>query len=87
MSCRMSQDWWNSRTISVYWKNWNLPVHQWMLRHLCKHFPRHSINLYCPPLSLTKHAYIVDIRLSAGECACPEAHRDHRGVPVLGPPA
>lgn len=28
------KDWWNSRNISVYWKNWNLPVHHWMLRHL-----------------------------------------------------
>ena len=28
------KDWWNARTISVYWKNWNLPVHNWMLRHL-----------------------------------------------------
>ena len=30
------KDWWNSRNISGYWKNWNLPVHHWMLRHLCK---------------------------------------------------
>ncbi len=28
------KDWWNSRTIEIYWRNWNLPVHNWMLRHL-----------------------------------------------------
>lgn len=28
------KDWWNSRNISGYWKNWNLPVHNFLLRHL-----------------------------------------------------
>ena len=28
------RDWWNARTIESYWRNWNLPVHHWMLRHL-----------------------------------------------------
>ena len=28
------KDWWNSRTIESYWRNWNLPVHHWMLRHM-----------------------------------------------------
>ena len=28
------RDWWNARTIETYWRNWNLPVHHWMLRHL-----------------------------------------------------
>ena len=30
------KDWWNARTIETYWRNWNLPVHHWCLRHLCK---------------------------------------------------
>lgn len=30
-------DWWNSRTLGEYWKNWNLPVHNWLLRHV--YFP------------------------------------------------
>ena len=29
-------DWWNARTIESYWRNWNIPVHCWMLRHLCR---------------------------------------------------
>ncbi len=28
------KDWWNARTIETYWRHWNLPVHNWMLRHL-----------------------------------------------------
>ena len=28
------KDWWNSRTIGVYWRTWNMPVHSWMVRHL-----------------------------------------------------
>jgi diacylglycerol O-acyltransferase-1 len=27
-------DWWNARTIDIYWRNWNMPVHSWCLRHL-----------------------------------------------------
>jgi diacylglycerol O-acyltransferase 1 len=30
-------DWWNSRTLGEYWRKWNLPVHNWLLRHV--HFP------------------------------------------------
>lgn len=30
------RDWWNSRTVETYWRLWNIPVHNWMLRHLCK---------------------------------------------------
>ena len=28
------KDWWNSRTIGVYWRTWNMPVHSWMVRHM-----------------------------------------------------
>lgn len=28
------KDWWNARTIDIYWRNWNIPVHNWILRHL-----------------------------------------------------
>ncbi|KAH9421690.1 Diacylglycerol O-acyltransferase 1 [Dermatophagoides pteronyssinus] len=27
-------DWWNSRTISEFWRRWNLPIHRWLKRHL-----------------------------------------------------
>jgi diacylglycerol O-acyltransferase-1 len=31
------REWWNARTIEEYWRNWNLPVHYWMVRHFCKY--------------------------------------------------
>lgn len=37
------RDWWNARTVEIYWRLWNLPVHSWMLRHLCKCFSYLSI--------------------------------------------
>ncbi|XP_060516506.1 diacylglycerol O-acyltransferase 1 [Cylas formicarius] len=27
-------DWWNSNNIDIFWRNWNLPVHRWAVRHL-----------------------------------------------------
>lgn len=31
------KEWWNSRTLGEYWRTWNLPVHNWLLRHV--YFP------------------------------------------------
>ena len=27
-------DWWNSTTFGEYWRKWNLPVHNWLTRHI-----------------------------------------------------
>ncbi|GIY88053.1 diacylglycerol O-acyltransferase 1 [Caerostris darwini] len=27
-------DWWNSESVQYFWRNWNVPVHQWCVRHL-----------------------------------------------------
>ncbi|KAK2080625.1 hypothetical protein QBZ16_000479 [Prototheca wickerhamii] len=37
------KEWWNATTIGEYWRLWNQPVHQWMLRHC--YFPcvRHGV--------------------------------------------
>jgi diacylglycerol O-acyltransferase-1 len=35
------KSWWNSSTLSEYWRLWNMPVHKWMLRHV--YFP--AINM------------------------------------------
>eukprot|EP00240_Pyramimonas_obovata_P003049 CAMPEP_0118923662 /NCGR_PEP_ID=MMETSP1169-20130426/2102_1 /TAXON_ID=36882 /ORGANISM="Pyramimonas obovata, Strain CCMP722" /LENGTH=671 /DNA_ID=CAMNT_0006864679 /DNA_START=317 /DNA_END=2332 /DNA_ORIENTATION=- len=37
------RDWWNARNIEEYWRLWNMPVHQWFVRHV-----------YFPCLHLTK---------------------------------
>jgi diacylglycerol O-acyltransferase 1 len=29
-------DWWNAETVSQFWKNWNIPVHHFCLRHIYK---------------------------------------------------
>jgi diacylglycerol O-acyltransferase-1 len=41
------REWWNARTIEEYWRNWNLPVHYWMVRHLCKLMPMPFLPLSC----------------------------------------
>ena len=28
------RDWWNANTIQYFWKNWNIPVHKWLFRHV-----------------------------------------------------
>ena len=30
--CAGAQEWWNSGTVSQFWRTWNLPVHHWILR-------------------------------------------------------
>ncbi|XP_059089214.1 diacylglycerol O-acyltransferase 1-like isoform X2 [Tigriopus californicus] len=30
------RDWWNANNILTFWKNWNLPVHRWCVRHIFK---------------------------------------------------
>ncbi|GFY52820.1 diacylglycerol O-acyltransferase 1 [Trichonephila inaurata madagascariensis] len=27
-------DWWNAESVQYFWRNWNVPVHQWCVRHL-----------------------------------------------------
>jgi diacylglycerol O-acyltransferase-1 len=31
---RFYSDWWNSNSIDYFWRNWNIPVHLWMVRHV-----------------------------------------------------
>jgi len=28
------KDWWNSDSLDVFWRKWNLLVHEWLLRHI-----------------------------------------------------
>ncbi|GJQ11306.1 hypothetical protein GpartN1_g3097.t1 [Galdieria partita] len=28
------RDWWNSTTLDSFWSKWNVPVHEWCLRHI-----------------------------------------------------
>ena len=31
------KDWWNATNLEEYWRKWNLPVHNWLVRHV--YFP------------------------------------------------
>eukprot|EP00357_Protocruzia_adherens_P006740 CAMPEP_0115000576 /NCGR_PEP_ID=MMETSP0216-20121206/16844_1 /TAXON_ID=223996 /ORGANISM="Protocruzia adherens, Strain Boccale" /LENGTH=493 /DNA_ID=CAMNT_0002365709 /DNA_START=37 /DNA_END=1520 /DNA_ORIENTATION=+ len=31
---RFYDDWWNSKDLAEFWKKWNIPVHEWCLRHV-----------------------------------------------------
>eukprot|EP00501_MAST-03F_sp_TOSAG23-6_P001645 GSMAST32.ASY1.ANO1.1713.1 assembled CDS len=28
------RDWWNARNLDYFWRNWNMPVHHWLKRHV-----------------------------------------------------
>ena len=34
---RFYSDWWNSGTLGEYWRKWNYPIHNWLVRHV--YFP------------------------------------------------
>lgn len=38
------EDWWNSKTLGEYWRKWNLPVHNWLTRHLYYPMRRRKIS-------------------------------------------
>jgi diacylglycerol O-acyltransferase-1 len=62
------KDWWNSTTLDGYWRNWNLPVHHWLLRHLYYPCMRAGINKYLAAaliffVSAVFHEIIVSVAL------------------------
>lgn len=36
------RDWWNATTMSYYWRTWNIPTHNWLLRHIYIPLIRHG---------------------------------------------
>ena len=34
---RFYSDWWNAGNLSEYWRKWNQPIHNWLIRHI--YFP------------------------------------------------
>lgn len=38
------KDWWNAPTLGIYWRNWNLPVHNWLRRHVYSPALRHGFS-------------------------------------------
>jgi diacylglycerol O-acyltransferase 1 len=31
---RFYSDWWNANNLSEYWRKWNHPIHNWLIRHV-----------------------------------------------------
>lgn len=34
---RFYSDWWNAGNLAEYWRKWNYPIHNWLVRHV--YFP------------------------------------------------
>jgi len=53
------RDWWNARKFDDYWRLWNLPVHNWLLRHIF--FPCLNLGLGRP--AATAMVFLVSASL------------------------
>lgn len=57
-------DWWNAVSIRDYWQKWNLPVHNWLLRHMYKPFRKLGFSASVAGLSVfvisgVIHEYLI----------------------------
>lgn len=65
---RFYDDWWNCRTLSGYWRLWNLPVHRWCVRHVYNPLLRRGVNRDVASfavffVSAVGHEYVVSVPL------------------------
>jgi len=61
---RFYSDWWNAGNLSEYWRKWNQPIHNYLLRHI--YFPCRRSGLSAPTcllitftISAVFHEYVV----------------------------
>jgi diacylglycerol O-acyltransferase-1 len=38
------RDWWNATTMNYYWRTWNIPTHNWLVRHVYMPSLRHGLS-------------------------------------------
>ena len=63
------RDWWNATTIGEFWRNWNVPIHRWCVRHLYKpmlikgHFSGTVASFATFLVSGIFHEYIISVPL------------------------
>lgn len=62
--CRFYADWWNSGNLSEYWRKWNYPIHNWLVRHIYfplirRRMPSDIARLVTFGVSAVFHEYIV----------------------------
>ena len=41
---RFYSDWWNAGSLAEYWRKWNSPIHNWLVRHLYYPMIRRGMN-------------------------------------------
>jgi diacylglycerol O-acyltransferase-1 len=61
---RFYSDWWNANNLSEYWRKWNQPIHNFLIRHVYYPCRRRNISssaclLVTFTLSALFHEYIV----------------------------
>jgi len=57
-------DWWNAKSLGEYWRTWNLPVHNWFMRHMYTPLRRRGVDRTVAMLivflfSAFLHEYII----------------------------
>ena len=62
------KSWWNATTFGSYWRLWNLPVHNWLVRHmyfplLRKGYSKWQANFLVFLFSAVMHEYLVSVPL------------------------
>eukprot|EP00041_Stephanoeca_diplocostata_P012482 m.209253 g.209253 ORF g.209253 m.209253 type:complete len:582 (-) comp18972_c0_seq1:384-2129(-) len=67
------RDWWNAHSVQYFWRNWNIPVHKWMQRHV--YLPMRANNIPKPiailtvfGLSAVLHEVLFSISLGVFKC-------------------
>jgi diacylglycerol O-acyltransferase-1 len=65
---RFYEDWWNCKTLSEYWRLWNLPVHYWCVRHVYNPLLKKGVNRTVANFSVFLvsaicHEYLVSVPL------------------------
>eukprot|EP00375_Theileria_parva_P003093 XP_765774.1 diacylglycerol O-acyltransferase [Theileria parva strain Muguga] len=68
---RFYGDWWNASCFGEYWRKWNLPIHQFLIRHISKPLtnlglPRGLINIVVFVISAALHEYLISVPLGLG---------------------
>ncbi|BAM38769.1 acyl transferase [Theileria orientalis strain Shintoku] len=68
---RFYGDWWNASCIGEYWRKWNLPIHQFLIRHISKPLhnlglPRGLVNIIVFVISAALHEYLISVPLGLG---------------------
>lgn len=61
---RFYSDWWNANNLSEYWRKWNQPIHNFLIRHVYFPFRRRKVSseicmLITFTVSAIAHEYIV----------------------------